>query len=84
MTMVNSGLKGLTAGPDGSLVSTGACSLEVPGICSCAYTVLQTVQRPGVYSAAYGTVHYKEPLKSFEIRVRLSTGFGLSSVAIWP
>ena len=35
----------------------------------CAYTVLQTVQRHGVYSAAYGTVHNKEPLKSFEIRV---------------
>ena len=35
----------------------------------CAYTVLQTVQRHGVYSVAYGTVHYKEPLKSFEIRV---------------
>ena len=32
----------------------------------CAYTVLQTVKRSGVYSAAYGTVHYKEPLKSFE------------------
>ena len=31
----------------------------------CAYTVLQTVQKHGVYSAAYGTVHYKEPLKSF-------------------
>ena len=29
-------------------------------------------QRPGVYSAAYGhdgTVHYKEALKSFEIRM---------------
>ena len=25
--------------------------------------------RRGVYSAAYGTVHYKEPLKSFEIRL---------------
>ena len=39
-----------------------------PDIChrDCAYTVLQTVQRPGVYSAAYGTVHYKEPLKSFD------------------
>ena len=36
-----------------------------PDICHCyfAYTVLQTVQRPGVYSAAYGTVQYKEPLK---------------------
>ena len=33
-------------------------------------TVLQTVQRPGVYSAGYGTVHYKEPLKSFENKSR--------------
>ena len=48
----------------------------------CAYTVLQTVQRPGVYSAAYGTVHYKIPLKSFEIRVGHSPGFGFPSVAI--
>ena len=57
-----------------------------PDIChrGCAYTVLQTVQRPGVYSAAYGTVHYKEPLKSFEIRVGHSPGFGLPSVAILP
>ena len=38
----------------------------------CAYTVLQTAQRHGVYSAANGTTHYKEPIKSFEIRV---TGF---------
>ena len=62
------------AGPDGSFVSTGACNLGVPGSNlgrggyfhrSCAYTVLQTVQRHRVYSAAYGTVHYKEPLKSF-------------------
>ena len=50
----------------------------------CAYTVLQTVQRHGVYSAAYGTVHYKEPLKSFEIRVGHSLGFWLPSVAILP
>ena len=50
----------------------------------CAYTVLQTVQRPGVYSAAYGTVRYKEPLKSYEIRVRHSPGFELPSVAILP
>ena len=28
--------------------------------------MLQTVQRPGVGSAAYGTVHYKELLKSFD------------------
>ena len=52
------------AGPDGSFKSTGACNLDVPGSnpgrgCGCAYTVLQTVQRPGVYGAAYGTLHYK-------------------------
>ena len=48
-----------------------------PDIChrGCAYTVLQTVQRHGVYSAAYSTVHYKEPLKSFEITVGHSPGF---------
>ena len=60
------------AGPNGSFVSTGACNLEVPGSnpgrdiichCSCACTVLQTVQRIGVYSAVYGTEHYKEPFK---------------------
>ena len=50
----------------------------------CAYRVLQTVKRPRVYSAAYGTVHYKEPLKSFEIRVGHSLGFGFPSVAILP
>ena len=33
----------------------------------CAYTMIQTVQRPGVCSAVYDTVHYKEPLKSFQI-----------------
>ena len=50
----------------------------------CAYTVLQTVQRHGVYSAVNGTVHYKVPMKLFEIRVGHSPGFGLSSVAILP
>ena len=40
-----------------------------------AYTVLQTVQNPAVYSAAYGTLQYKETLKSFEIRVGHSPGF---------
>ena len=56
-----------------------------PDIChrGCAYTVLQTVQRPGVYSAAYGCVHYKQPLKAFELRVGHSL-FGLPSVAILP
>ena len=63
------------AGPDGSFVSTGACNLGVPGLnpgrvrhqkfChrGCAHTAHQTVQRHGVYSAAYGIVHYKEPLE---------------------
>ena len=36
----------------------------------------------GVYSVDYGTVHYKEPLKSFKIRVGHSPGFGLPSVAM--
>ena len=31
----------------------------------CDYTVLQTVQRHGVCSDIYGTVHYKEPLKLY-------------------
>ena len=57
-----------------------------PDIChrGCTYTVFQTVQKPGEYSAVYGTVHYKESLKSFEIRVEYSPGFGLRSVAILP
>ena len=37
-----------------------------------------------VYSVVYVTVHYKEPLQSFEIRVGHIPGFGLSSVAILP
>ena len=32
----------------------------------CAYTLFQTVQMPGVCSYIYGTVYYKEALKSFE------------------
>ena len=42
-----------------------------PGICyrGFAYTVLRTVQRPSVYSVAYGAVYYKEPSNSFEKRV---------------
>ena len=80
------------AGPDGSSVSSGACNLGVPGsnpgrdgyLSSwlCIYTALQAVQAHGVYSAAYGTVYYKEPLKSFEIRVGHSPGFVFPSVAI--
>ena len=64
--------------PNDSLVSTGACNLKVSGSNlgltdiwhrGCAYTLLQPVQRPGVYSDVYGTVHYKEPLKSNKSRV---------------
>ena len=47
----------------------------------CGYTVLQTVQRPGVFSAAHGTVHYEKSVKSFEIRVGHIPGFGLLFVA---
>ena len=32
-----------------------------------------------MYSAAYGTVHYKEPLKSFKIKVGHSPGFCFNS-----
>ena len=32
-------------------------------------TMIQAIQNPGVYSAAYGTVHCKERLTSIEIRV---------------
>ena len=39
---------------------------------------------PEVYSAAYGTLYHKEPLKSFEKRVGHSPGFGLPSAAIFP
>ena len=74
------------SGPDSSFVSTGACNHQVrmavgPGIChrGCAYTVLK-----GVFGAAYGTVHCKEPLKSFEIRVGHSPGFGFPSFLMDP
>ena len=69
------------AGPDGSFVFTGACNMKVPGLDpgrGCANTVLQTVQRCGVYSVSYITLHYDEPLKSFEIRVGNSPGFRAS------
>ena len=32
----------------------------------CAHTVLQTVQRPAVCCAGYGSVHDKEPFKSLD------------------
>ena len=56
-----------SAGPDGLFSPV----VRVPVrsvIChqGCAYTVIQTVQRPGVFSVVFGTLHCKEPLKSFE------------------
>ena len=44
--------------------------------------MLQTVQRHGVCSAVLGPVHYKEPLKSFEIRVGHSPCSGIPSITI--
>ena len=38
----------------------------------------------GVYSVGYGTVYYKEHLKSLKIRVVHSPGFGVHSVAKLP
>ena len=32
----------------------------------CAYTVLQTIQKPGQYNVVYGIVHEKEPLPLFD------------------
>ena len=56
-----------------------ACNLEVPGsnpgragyLSSwlCIYSAPNCSNAWSVYSAAYATVYYKEPLKSFEIRV---------------
>ena len=52
------------AGPDSYRLGIVTCRYQVrilvgPDIYhrGCAYTVLQTVQRHGVYSAVYGTVH---------------------------
>ena len=57
----------------------GACNLEVPGLYPgragylsswlCIYSAPNCSKAWSVYSAAYATVYYKEPLKSFEIRV---------------
>ena len=36
---------------------------QVPTV---TYTMLQTIQRPGMCSAVHGIVRYKEPLESFD------------------
>ena len=43
----------------------------------CAYSVFQTVQRHGVCSEVYGTLHYKEPLKLFDKSRALSPSFAI-------
>ena len=39
---------------------------RLPVATGCAYTVPQIGQRPEICSAVYGTVHCKEPWKSFD------------------
>ena len=67
-----------TASSDGSFLSTGACNLEVPGSnpgqiwCLILSSWLGIYSAPNcskawVHSVSYGIVHYKEPLKPFEI-----------------
>ena len=77
----------LLEGPDGSfgpvVARNSRYRVRIPtgsDVChrGCAYTVLQTVQMPVVCSAVYDTVHYKEPLKSFD----KCLDFRLLSVAI--
>ena len=43
------------------------CLSSSPNDRGCAYTVLLTVQRHGVCSAVYGTVHNKQHFKSFDM-----------------
>ena len=59
----------ILAGPDGSfgLVLARNPNVRIPAgsdsdVChrGCAYTVLQTVQRPGVCIVVHGTVRYKK------------------------
>ena len=38
----------------------------------------------GVYRTVYGTVHHKKPLKTSEVRVGHSPGFGLPSDSLLP
>ena len=70
--LVTWGIQGSNPGRGGYL-SSWLCIYRAPN-CSKAWSV----------QWAYGTVHYKEPLKSFEIRIGPNSGFGLPSVAILP
>ena len=82
-----------TFGPDGSFVSAGTCNLDVLGLKPgrggylsswlCRYSA-PNYSKDWSAQCPYGTAHYKEPLKSFEIRVDHSPGLGLPSFAILP
>ena len=51
-----------------------------PDICHRAYIVYSAVYG----TAVYGTVHYKDALKSFKKRVKHNPNFGILSVAVLP
>ena len=79
--------------PDGFFVSTGSCNLEVsgsnPGRAGYLSSWLCINSAPILYNKyiiiiVHNIVHYKEPLKPFEIRKRHRPGFGFFSVAILP
>ena len=76
------------AGPDGPFVSTGACRLEVPdsnpGRAGYLSSWLCIYSSPNSSKAWWSVqpVHWKEPLKSFEIKVGHSPGFGFPSVTL--
>ena len=53
-------------------LNPGRVGCLLPWLSGCAYTVLQTARRSGVCSAVYGSVHYKEHLKSFDKSTALS------------
>ena len=93
--IVQSSWSWTVAGPYGSFVSTGLYSLvtwryqvriPVVRLWLCIYSAPNCSKPKGLECAVlhYGTVHYKEPLKSFEVRARRSPGFGLPSIAILP
>ena len=50
----------------------------------CVYAEVQTVQRIGVCSAGYGTVHYKEPARLFKKSRAYSPDFMFPPVVILP
>ena len=83
----------IEAGPDVLFVSTGACNLEAPGShpgqAGYLSSWLSIYSAPNCskacsYSAVYGTVHYEEPLMTFEIKVVHTSGFGFLLSRYYP